>query len=382
MVHRAFWKKLIERLWQQNSILWLSGVRQSGKTFICKSLGEIEYFDCELPGTRRLMYSPNRFFSELDGKRIVLDAIHRLNNPSELLKIACEHHRAVRIIATASITANPTSLCGDIPSVFKGEIFLTPMITDDQRDFENTDLLFRMLHGGLPSFFTSEILVEREFQQWMDSFLYRDIQELFRIERRHSFQRFIELLMEESGGIFESTRFARDCGVSRTTITNYLAVLERANIVYVLRPYSTHRPTEITSAPRVYAFDTGFVCCHKGWSTIENGMEPLLWEHIVLNEMIGKLQSRHFYYWRDKRGHQADLVVRRRGVPPLAIKCAVRSLDADPAGLFAFGRAYPESTLALVAADIKRPYRRISGAFNIRMDSLESIVKHLLTNQE
>ena len=33
-----------------------------------------------------------------------------------------------------------------------------------------------------------------------------EIQELFRLERRWSFQRFLELLLTQSGGIFEATR--------------------------------------------------------------------------------------------------------------------------------------------------------------------------------
>ena len=65
--------------------------------------------------------------------------------------------------------------------------------------------------------------------------------------------------MIQSGGIFEATRFAHPCEVSRGTISNYLAVLETTHVAHVIRPFSTHRPTEIISAPKVYAFDTGFV---------------------------------------------------------------------------------------------------------------------------
>lgn len=61
---------------------------------------------------------------------------------------------------------------------------------------------------------------------------------LFRLERRQSFQRFAELLFVQGGGMFEATRFARDCEVSRTTISNYLAVLEATFVAHVLRPFS------------------------------------------------------------------------------------------------------------------------------------------------
>lgn len=48
--------------------------------------------------------------------------------------------------------------------------------------------------------------------------------------------------------------------MSRTTISNYLAVLEATFVVDVVWPFSSRRPTEIISAPKVYAFDTGFMC--------------------------------------------------------------------------------------------------------------------------
>lgn len=73
----------------------------------------------------------------------------------------------------------------------------------------------------------------------MDAYWAKDIQELFRLERRRSFQRFVELLMAASGGIFEATRYARPCEVSRTTISKYLAVLETTYVAHVLPSFSS-----------------------------------------------------------------------------------------------------------------------------------------------
>src|SRR5439155_12273231 len=107
--------------------------------------------------------------------------------------------------------------------------------------FANPDLPHRLLHGGLPPFFLSPELEERDFQEWMDAFWAKDIQELFRLERRVSFQRFVELLLAQSGGIFEATKFTAPCEVSRASIANYLGVLEAAAVALVVRPYSSRR---------------------------------------------------------------------------------------------------------------------------------------------
>lgn len=37
-----------------------------------------------------------------------------------------------------------------------------------------------------------------------------------------------------------------------------------------------------------------------------------LWEHCVLNEIHGYLQTRAIHYWRDKRGHEIDFVLQDR----------------------------------------------------------------------
>src|ERR1700687_2991504 len=92
MVRRRFWQRLFEQAWSERSVVWLAGVRRVGKTFLCQSLHNIEYFDCELPRTRQMMEDPQAFLDSLSSRRVVLDEIHRLPNPSELLKIAADDY--------------------------------------------------------------------------------------------------------------------------------------------------------------------------------------------------------------------------------------------------------------------------------------------------
>ena len=87
----------------------------------------------------------------------------------------------------------------------------------------------------------SKNLPEKDFQEWIVAYWAKDIQELFRLERRHSFHKFTELLLIQSGGIFEATHFASRCeGSSGSSIVNYLAVLEATFVAYVIRPFNSH----------------------------------------------------------------------------------------------------------------------------------------------
>jgi len=377
MVKRKYWVGKVEEQWQQRSILWLRGVRRAGKTFLAQSLAGIEYFDCELPSVRRAMEDPEAFLRSLGRKRVVLDEVHRLPNPSELLKIASDHFPELRILATGSSTLGASSRFRDTLAGRKTELWLTPMIEADLSEFGNSDLPHRLLHGGLPPFFLSPELPERDFQEWTDAYWAKDIQELFRLERRASFQRFFELLLTQSGGIFEATKFTAPCEVSRTTIANYLAVLEVTSVALVLRPFSSRRSNEIISAPKVYGFDTGFVCAYRGWATLRPEDLGRLWEHFVLNELFAHIQSGTLRYWRDKQGHEVDFVWVPRRRRPVAVECKWSARDFDPGHLLAFGRAYPKFDLAVVATDAEPAFTREYDGITVRFLTLGRLIAQL-----
>ena len=378
MVKRRFWLERIESAWRRRSLVWLHGARRAGKTCLAQSLKGVEYFDCELPRVRQGMEDPESFLAGMRGKRIVLDEIHRLPNPSELLKIAADHFPDVPVLATGSSTLGASARFRDTLAGRKTELWLTPMIQADLPDFGNLDLPHRFLHGGLPPFFLAQELPERDFQEWMDAFWAKDIQELFRLERRAAFQRFVELLMAQSGGLFEATRFAAPCEVSRGTITNYLAVLEATGLALILRPFSSRCSHEIVAAPKVYGFDTGFVCVHRGWTHLRPEDLGRLWEHYVLNEIVARMQHVGVRYWRDKQGHEVDFVFAPKRGTVAALECKWSAKDFDPAGLHAFARNYPDARLLVLAADIDRPFKRTYESSAVEFVGLNDALSRLV----
>ncbi len=382
MVKRQFWLNLIETAWERRSVVWLSGVRRVGKTCLCQTLPNIEYFDCELPRVRRLMEDPQRFLDSIENGRIVLDEIHRLPNPSELLKIAADHYPKIHIIATGSSTLGASARFRDTLAGRKMELWLTPIIKTDLGDFNRTDLEHRLLHGGLPPFFLEMEFPEYDFQEWIDAYWAKDIQELFRLERRYSFQKFAELLMAQSGGVFEATRFAAPCEVSRGTISNFLSVLEATFVVNIIRPFSSRRSTEIVAAPKVYGFDTGFVCYHKGWLQLRQDDFGLLWEHFVLNEIMAHTQSRDIQYWRNKRGHEVDFVLTRARDIPVAIECNWTAAGFSPRQLLAFRRQYPEGKNFVVAHDAEKPFTREYNGIVVKFVNLDLLITEIFDNKD
>ncbi len=377
MIDRQFWHNRIETVWERRSVVWLSGVRRVGKTCLCQTLPNIEYFDCELPRVRRLMGDPQEFLDSVGSGRIVLDEIHRLPNPSELLKIAADHYPQIQIVATGSSMLGASAKFRDTLVGRKTELWLTPLITTDLNDFNRVDIHHRLLHGGLPPFFLETELPEPDFQEWADAYWAKDIQELFRLERRHSFQKFTELVMAQSGGVFEATRFARPCEVSRGTISNYLSILEATFVVHVIRPFSSRRATEIIAAPKVYGFDTGFVCYYRGWSQLRQEDLGLLWEHFVLNEIMAQTQSREIHYWRNKRELEVDFVLTRARNLPIAIECKWSASGFSPRALLAFRRQYPEGENFVVANDVDRAFTSNYNGIQVKFVNLGTLIAEI-----
>ncbi len=384
MVRRSFWLNKVESFLERRSILWLTGVRRVGKTFLCKSLENTEYFDCELVKTRRQLSDPEEFLAKLMGKRIILDEIHRLDNPSQVLKIAADHFAGVDVIATGSSTLQASTKFKDTLTGRKYELWLTPMNECDLRDFNNPDLDHRMLMGGLPPFFMAEQPEGTDFQEWIDSYWAKDVQELFRLELFSPFQRLLELLAVNSGGIFEATYYAERCEISRQTVTNYLKAIEATAVAQLIRPFSSRRAHEIVSAPKSYFFDTGFVCYMRDWRQLRDEDRGNLWEHLVLNELNAALGTRTVNYWRDKRGHEIDFVIRQRGKDPkpLAIECKWSADSLDLSGLKSFRSVYRKGSNWAVCANVDRSFSKKFGDHTVDFIGLGELSNRLRNNDQ
>lgn len=378
MVKRHFWITRIEDAWARRPIVWLSGVRRSGKTSLALSLDDAEYLDCELPRVRQTLSDPEGFWRSLPkGRRVVLDEIHRLSAPAELLKIAADHFPHLRVLATGSSTLGASSKFSDTLTGRKTEIRLTPLCAEDLKDFGREDLPRRLLRGGLPPFYLAETLRGGDLQEWIDSYWARDVQELFRLERRNAFMRFLELLLARSGGMFEASAFAGLCEVSRPTISNYLRAMEATHVAHVIRPFSTRRHSEIVAAPKVYGFDTGFVCHMRGWDQLRPEDRGGLWEHLVLDQMRAHGLDGQPRHWRNKLGREVDFVLPGRREKPCAIECKWSSAAFKSEGLNAFRRLHPDGENIAVCSDVDRPRTERINGLVVRFTGLATLHRTL-----
>ena len=181
MIDRPFWKERIEKAWQEAPIVWLAGVRRSGKTTLAQSLGRdrFHYVNCDLPVVEDMVADPELFYRNSPHSIVVFDEIHRLRDPSRVLKIGADLFPGLRILATGSSTLAAGRKFSDTLTGRKRLVHLPPIIWDELQAFQDSPLLKRLYHGGLPQALFYETKSSGFYREWVDSFFARDIQRLF-----------------------------------------------------------------------------------------------------------------------------------------------------------------------------------------------------------
>lgn len=375
MINRPYWLKRIRTAWQKRPIVWLAGVRRAGKTTLARMLPEAVYLNCDLPSDARRLEDPELFFrAQPRSAVVVLDEVHKLEDPSRVLKVAADAFGGLRILATGSSTLAATRKFRDALTGRKQVLQLTPVLwTECEDDFGITDLDRRLHHGGLPEFLLSPDKDGTLFSEWLESFYARDIQELFAVRERSGFLNLLRLMLRTSGGLADYTSLSKECDISRQTVKAYLEAMNVACALSIVPPYHGGGRRELLKRPKVYGFDTGFVTYARGWNDIRDDDRGLLWEHLVLDTLRAATGGEGLFYWRDKSGREVDFVV-RRGREVDAVECQVRPDRFDPASLAVFRAAYPGGRNYLVCPGVRKAYEARYGALTVRVTGARDLL--------
>lgn len=379
MISRPFWVGRIHDCWRKTSLVWLSGVRRVGKTCLSKSIEGITYLNCDLPSTRRRLSDPEAFFeSRAPGSTIVFDEIHRLPDPSLVLKIGVDAYPQLRMMATGSSTLAATRKFSDSLAGRKRAVHLCPVLWDECLDgFGVRDLDERLLRGGLPERLLSSGPDPGFYAEWMDSFFARDIEELFKVRGREGFMSLLGLLLFNSGGMTDYTRLSRECGISRPTVRSYIDGMTTAHAVFPVRPFHGGGRREIVARPKLYAFDTGFVAYAREWESIRPEDRGPLWEHLVLDALRVSVPERQPRYWRDKSGHEVDFVIQSGGGRVDAFECKVTPDAFHGKSLRVFRRFYPRGRNYLVCPYVKDAYRVMDSGLEVTVVSTGDLLSSI-----
>lgn len=366
-IHRPYWDARLADAWRAAPIAWLSGVRRSGKTTIARGLDAARFLNCDLPSVQRELDDPEAFFAGIvasarrsrAGKPtlVVFDEIHRLRDPSAVLKIGADAFPGLRILATGSSTLAATRKFRDSLAGRKREVTLQPVTFEELAAFGAT-VEKRLLHGGLPQMLLADEPDPGFYSEWLDSYFARDVSELFRVERRSEFLLLFRLLLRQNGGLATVVNLAKQCGATRPTVMSWIEAMRVTHVIHLIRPFHGNGDAELVKQPKIYAFDTGFVAHECGWTELHPEERGVLWENLVLEHLLSRPRRPEVHYWRDKAKREVDFVVPRGRATVDAIECKWDLRRIDLAGIKAFRTLYPSGRNFVVAPAVAEPYQR------------------------
>jgi predicted AAA+ superfamily ATPase len=181
------------------------------------------------------------------------------------------------------------------------------------------DLVERALRGGFPEAVARGDPERRRawFRSYVTTMLERDVRNLAQVEGLTDLPRLLNVLAARSASLLNIADLSRNIGLPHTTLTRYLALLERAFLVRRVPAWAGSRARRAVKMPRVWIPDTGLLGHLAGLTTARLGEEPTalgpLLETFVASELakqIGWSRTQvELFHFRTHAGREVDLVL-------------------------------------------------------------------------
>lgn len=320
MIERVASRKIIELAKVFKSIA-ITGPRQSGKTTLVKNLfPDKTYLSLENPDTRRFALEDPRGFLRRYESGAIFDEVQRTPELfSYLQEVLDSSSEPGRFILTGS---NNFLLQQNISQSLAGRVailnllpFSTAELFFDQQTAPDENEL--IVKGLYPPIYDMGIPPEDWYPNYIRTYIDRDVRQIKNITDLIVFERFMRLLAGRTGQELNLTSLAVETGVDTKTIQSWIGILESSFIIYLLRPHYKNFNKTLVKRPKIYFYDTGLVCSLLGIASAEQArLHPLrgsLFECLVVAELVKKRTNAgrqvNLYYWRDKTGHEVDIIV-------------------------------------------------------------------------
>jgi predicted AAA+ superfamily ATPase len=246
-------------------------------------------------------------------------------------------------------------------------LFLDPSraVTSSPSATSRTDYIARIFAGGFPIALarTTEASRNRWFDDYVKLVLERDVQELARIRQREQLPNLLRRLAGQTAQVLNLTSAANASGMDRTTVSEYVRLLEAVFLVYRLEAWGKTLRARVSGTPKIHVVDSGVAGRLLRLTPERLGrLDPTsltefghLLETFVVSELLkqasweeGIAGSGH---WRTHDGDEVDLVVERDdgAVVAFEVKASARVAGSDMRTLRKLREAVGDAFLAGVA---------------------------------
>lgn len=298
----------------------LIGPRQSGKTTLAKKFfSNFAYYSFENPDVRdSALYDPRGFLSGITSSAI-LDEIQRAPELiSYLQEILDNTQDSRRFVLTGS---NNLKISEKIAQSLAGRTRIIELLPFARHEFPDRitfdDLDRTLFYGGYPRIFNEQLDPTEWLGDYLVTYVEKDIRNIINVENLRPFDIFLRLVAGRAGQLVNYSSIAGDAGITHPTAQKWLHALEVGYICFVLQPHYRNFNKRLTKAPKVYFYDSGFLCYLLRISSVEQLLyHPLrgaIFENWIIAEILKSFVNRGkeapLYFWRDQHGHEIDLVI-------------------------------------------------------------------------
>lgn len=314
----------------QFRVIAVIGPRQSGKTTLVRMIfPDKSYVNFENPDIRNFALEDPRGFLSNYPDGAIFDEVQRVPLLfSYLQQIVDEKNKNGMFILTGSNNfllqeSITQSLAGRV-----GYLQLLPLCIDEIGDSDHSveDYIYK---GGYPALYDEG----KDVKLWMDNYIRtyieRDVRQLKNITDLITFERFIRLCAGRTGQLLNKSSLSTECGIDNKTVEAWLSVLEASFVIFRLQPYHRNYNKRVVKMPKLYFYDTGLATnllgIQKADQLILHPFRGALFENMVIVELLkqrwNKAKPDNLYFWRDNAGHEMDVIMENAGeVKPVEIK--------------------------------------------------------------
>lgn len=308
----------------------LTGARQTGKTTLLQNvLPNLRMVSLDLPSEAEQAEKDPQAFLTRHGIPLIIDEV----------QYAPSLFRHLKSVVDADRTRNGTFvLCGSQRFSLMKEVADSLAGRADIVELEGLSLWeVRTAHpalgldeiilrGGFPELYADlEIDVSAFFRSYLATYLERDVRQLLAVGSLRDFERFVRACALRSGQLLNRSELARDVGVSSSTATAWLSVLEASGQVTLLEPWFSNRTKALVKSPKLYMTDSGLCAFLMGITHASElhhvPMIGALWETFVFSQLrrrsLNATGRWEMSFYRDRAG-EVDFLHHRGGLFRLA----------------------------------------------------------------
>lgn len=327
---------------------FLKGVNQSGKTTLLKNLAspDRKYADLAEPALRSLANEEPVLFLQRYAPPVLIDNIQYAPELVPVIKdYVLKHGKPgdfwliVPKEDAETITAIMHELgdkfaCLELCGLSSAELDgreSTPFIPDMQLlagRMQNpvphsvVEIYERIWRGSKPAMYNEGADWQAYYAKLVQDILQRDIRKFVQLNDEMKFYRFLCAAASQTAKLLNYAVMAKETDISIPTAKQWLGILERMGIVYLLQPAAFNGVKYVVKTPKLYFTDTGLAAYLLRWNTADalelGAMSAEFFETWVVGEVYksfaNSAQKAPLYYYRNFNGKEVELLILNNGV--------------------------------------------------------------------